>query len=140
MNISLKKFIEKQMLPQKPLYEGENLDEDNLFEDLLTEDELFEDGWAEHVKKAFELDELANRLNYSYAWSHDDAGEPTNIFKYDKIHTREYHWIFPVHEVLCPDDLTKPENYGIVNRDGNPMIVILDAGMNMENWEGYYRG
>ena len=43
MNINLKKFIEKQMLPQKPLNEGENLDEDNLFEDLLTEDELFED-------------------------------------------------------------------------------------------------
>ena len=37
-------------------------------------------------------------------------------------------------------DLTKPENYGVVNRDGNPMIVVLDAGMNMENWEGYYRG
>jgi len=34
MNINLKKFIEKQMLQQKPLNEGE---------DLLTEDELFED-------------------------------------------------------------------------------------------------
>ena len=43
MNINLKKFIQKQMLPKKPLNEGENLDEDNLFEDLLTEDELFED-------------------------------------------------------------------------------------------------
>lgn len=43
MNINLKKFIEKQMLPQKSLNEGENLDEDNLFEDLLNEDELFED-------------------------------------------------------------------------------------------------
>jgi hypothetical protein len=37
-------------------------------------------------------------------------------------------------------DLTKPENYGMVNRDGNPMIVVLDAGMNLENWETYYHG
>lgn len=37
-------------------------------------------------------------------------------------------------------DLTKPENYGMVNRDGNPMIVVLDAGMNLENWERYYHG
>ena len=37
-------------------------------------------------------------------------------------------------------DLTKPDNYGIVNRDGKPMIVILDAGMNLENWETYYHG
>ena len=37
-------------------------------------------------------------------------------------------------------DLTKPENYGVVNRDGNPMLVVLDAGMNLENWEVYYRG
>ena len=37
-------------------------------------------------------------------------------------------------------DLTKPENYGVVNRDGNPMLVVLDAGMNLENWEAYYRG
>ena len=37
-------------------------------------------------------------------------------------------------------DLTKPDNYGIVNRNGKPMIVILDAGMNLENWETYYRG
>lgn len=37
-------------------------------------------------------------------------------------------------------DLTKPENYGVVNRDGNPMLVVLDAGMNLENWETYYHG
>jgi hypothetical protein len=37
-------------------------------------------------------------------------------------------------------DLTTPENYGVVNRDGNPMLVVLDAGMNLENWETYYHG
>ena len=27
-----------------------------------------------------------------------------NIFKYDKIHTRDYHWKFPVHEVLWANE------------------------------------
>ena len=40
MNINLKKFIEKQMLPQKPLNEGEGLNEDDaLLEDILNEDD-----------------------------------------------------------------------------------------------------
>ena len=40
MNINLKKFIEKQMLPQKPLNEGEDLNEDEaLLEDILNEDD-----------------------------------------------------------------------------------------------------
>ena len=41
MNINLKKFIEKQMLPQKPLNEGEDLNEDEaLLEDILNEDDV----------------------------------------------------------------------------------------------------
>lgn len=41
---------------------------------------------------------------YTYAWSHNSIGEPTDIFKYDKIHTKDFHWLFPVHEVLYPND------------------------------------
>lgn len=40
MNVNLQKFIEKQMLPQKPLNEGEELSEDGeLLEDILNEDD-----------------------------------------------------------------------------------------------------
>lgn len=43
MNINLKKFIEKQMLPQKPLNECEDLNEDEaLLEDILNEDDVNE--------------------------------------------------------------------------------------------------
>lgn len=60
-----------------------------------------------------------------------------------EMYLRKNPWLKKLKEFIMKTqigDLTKPENYGIVNRDGNPMIVILDAGMNMENWEGYYRG
>lgn len=65
-------------------------------------DEIFEPGWAEVIRKNWRDD--TTRFFYTYAWSHNNLGEPENIFKYDKIHTRDYHWIYPVHEVLAPID------------------------------------
>ena len=70
-------------------------------------DEVFEQGWCKVLRDNWQPEDT--RCYYTYAWSHNSLGEPQDVFKYDKIHTREYHWIFPVHEVLCPDDLTKPE-------------------------------
>jgi glycosyltransferase involved in cell wall biosynthesis len=67
-------------------------------------DEVFNKGWADAVREAWVSKEGVNRLTYSYAWSHDGAGIPTDIFTYDKMHTRDYHWVYPVHEVLMPID------------------------------------
>jgi len=56
---------------------------------------------------------------------------------------RKNPWLKKLREFIIETqvgDLTKPENYGVVNRDGKPMIVILDAGMDWKNWEEYYRG
>lgn len=64
-------------------------------------DEVFTDGWADKVRAAWQED--TTRCFYPYAWSHNSAGEPTNIYMYDKIHTRDYYWIYPVHEVLWRD-------------------------------------
>ena len=72
-------------------------------------DEVFEPGWAQVLRDNWRLGE-DTRCHYTYAWSHNDLGEPQDVFKYDKIHTLDYHWIFPVHEVLMPNDLSKPEN------------------------------
>ena len=36
-------------------------------------------------------------------------------------------------------DYISIENFGIVNRDGNPYIVILDSGFNADIWQRYYR-
>ena len=35
-------------------------------------------------------------------------------------------------------DLTIVDNFGMVNRDGNPLIVILDSGFNMDVFRKYY--
>lgn len=61
-------------------------------------DELFVNGWADKLRKAWKED--TTRCFYPYAWSHNQVGEPTDIFMYDKIHTRDYHWKYAVHEVL----------------------------------------
>lgn len=63
-------------------------------------DELFsDDNWVQKVKDSWVN---VNRVRYPYAWSHNETGARTDIFIYDKIHTRELHWIYPVHEVLFP--------------------------------------
>jgi len=68
-------------------------------------DELFtQSNWVDIIKDNWKLGET-NRAFYKYAWSHNKTtGAMTDIFMYDKCHTRELHWIFPVHEVLWPID------------------------------------
>jgi len=68
-------------------------------------DELFNKGWADIVRINWK--ENTTRGFYDYAWSHNEIGEPKDMFKYDKMHDRNYHWIFPVHEVLYPNDGVK---------------------------------
>lgn len=63
-------------------------------------DELFEEGWAQILRDHWEPKDT--KCYYTYAWSHNELGEPQDVFKYDKIHTRDYYWKFPVHEVLYP--------------------------------------
>ena len=77
-------------------------------------DEVFEPGWAQVIRDTWEVGRTT-RMFYTYAWSHNEVGEPTDVFRYDKIHNRDYHWIFPVHEVAYPIDEEKDE-------------VIIDVG------------
>ena len=63
-------------------------------------DELFRPGWCKTLKERWK--EGTDRGFYTYAWNHDPSGAPMNVFKYDKIHTKDYHWKYPVHEVLQP--------------------------------------
>lgn len=61
-------------------------------------DEVFELGWADKLRSNWV--ESTTRCHYTYVWSHTDIGNPGLTFIYDKIHTREYKWYYPVHEVL----------------------------------------
>lgn len=86
-------------------------------------DELFEPGWADILRSNWQ--DKFDRCHYTYAWSHNAKGEPQDVFKYDKIHTKDYYWIFPVHEVLWPKyGETRPEE-------------VLDAGTHifLHHWQ-----
>lgn len=64
-------------------------------------DEVFAPGWADVIRSEWIVGQT-NKMYYTYAWSHNENGEPEDVFAYDKIHDRNYHWVFPVHEVLLP--------------------------------------
>lgn len=66
-------------------------------------DELFEKGWAQALKDKW-ISGDTNRVFYTYHWSHNVVGEPQDTMRYDKIHTKGYHWKYPVHEVLWMND------------------------------------
>lgn len=65
-------------------------------------DEIFDPGWAKQIRENWKVGNTT-RGHYLYAWSENSVGEPGLLFKYDKMHTRDYHWIFPVHEVVLPN-------------------------------------
>lgn len=65
-------------------------------------DEVFNPGWAQVIRDNWK--DKYTRGIYTYAWDHNAQGEARNIFKYDKMHTRDYKWTFPVHEVLIPKE------------------------------------
>jgi len=63
-------------------------------------DERFEKGWRKALENAYQKD--FNRYRYLYNWSFDKTGQPATVFYLNKIHTKDYKWTHPVHEVLTP--------------------------------------
>lgn len=68
-------------------------------------DELFEPGWARVLHDNWDPSQY-NRAHYQYYWQHNELGEPQDSFIYDKVHTRDFHWHYPIHEVLWPNNET----------------------------------
>ena len=66
-------------------------------------DELFEPGWTSILKERWIIG-YHNVCHYTYAWSHGDVGEPQFELTYNKIHTKDFYWRFPVHEVITPKE------------------------------------
>lgn len=63
-------------------------------------DEILEPGWAEVLRSEW-IEGVHTRAQYKYAWSHNENGEPARVFYYDKIHSRDWRWQYPVHELLA---------------------------------------
>lgn len=76
-------------------------------------DELLVSGWSKQLRAAWK--DNSTRGIYLYSWSHTDTGEPAKVFWYDKVHNKDYHWEFPVHETLMynknlPERMVKISN------------------------------
>ena len=62
-------------------------------------DEILEPGWAKPLREQW-VEGKHTRACYKYVWSHLPNGEPGRIFGYNKIHTKDWEWRYPVHELL----------------------------------------
>lgn len=96
-------------------------------------DEVFEPGWADAIREVYAANPLVNRIYYTYAWSHNEVGEPQDVFEYGKIHDKNFHWVFPVHEVIYKniEDFTPIEAHV-----GNK--IYLHHFPDMSKPRGYY--
>lgn len=63
-------------------------------------DERLEPGWGDIIRATWRENTL--RGHYKYVWSHTESGADGHTFTYDKLHTKDYKWYYPVHEVLGP--------------------------------------
>lgn len=75
-------------------------------------DEILIPGWSAALRENW-IPGFHCRGYYKYAWSHNSQGEPENIFWYDKIHDRNYHWEYPVHEALRGVDIEYEREHSV---------------------------
>lgn len=62
-------------------------------------DEVINVGWREALEEAWQPNSCLGR--YQYIWSFNPDGSPAVQFTQHRIHARKnYHWIYPTHEVL----------------------------------------
>lgn len=81
-------------------------------------DEILEPGWAD-ILKANWIDGVHERAVYKYTWSHTADGNEGRTFYYDKIHSRNWKWNYPVHELLH-NTLTDSDEY----YDENTLVLF----------------
>ena len=62
-------------------------------------DEVLEPGWYQDLRDNW-IEGKYERASYQYAWSHNKSGAPGRIFWYNKVHTWNWLWYAPVHELL----------------------------------------
>ena len=62
-------------------------------------DEVLEPGWAKILRSQW-IEGVHERARYKYSWSHLADGSSGRVFNYNKIHSWNWIWRYPVHELL----------------------------------------
>ena len=62
------------------------------------DEEIVEPDWKERILSVWKPEHKRGR--YTYVWNHNPDGSEGKTFNYEKIHTRDYEWHYPCHEIL----------------------------------------
>ena len=72
-------------------------------------DEILEPGWSKPLREKW-IDGVHQRAEYKFTWSLGANGEDGRVFRYNKIHTKDWEWRAPVNELLYNKN-TNSNNY-----------------------------
>lgn len=73
-------------------------------------DEVFDPGWADILRNNWN-DDIHERGEYKYIWRHREDGTPDVMYRYNKIHSRNWIWRAAVHEYLTRKNDVKNLEY-----------------------------
>ena len=62
-------------------------------------DETLEPGWSKPLREKW-IEGVHERADYKYTWSHLEDGSDGRVFRYNKVHSKNWKWRAPVQELL----------------------------------------
>lgn len=98
------------------------------------------DKYFKNLKKWHEKNDISLYSILSYIESNYVLDEPYTERIYDDI-INNSKWLKELTDFVAASgisDFCSIENFGLVNRNGQPSLVLLDAGMNLDLWERHY--
>ena len=92
-----------------------------------------------NIRNPYERSEISMEDIFAYI----ESNYVTNELYYDaKLEgfINNSQWLMDFVKLVKKTNMTdfQMDNFGIVNRDGKPSIVVLDSGLNMEVWKKHY--
>ena len=97
--------------------------------------------YFDDLKQPFELSELSMSDILMWIECNYVIDEPYNDMRIQEA-IKKSQWLQDFVKLVQEtkmSDFVSLENFGMVNRDGKPMIVVLDSGLNLDVWEKHYK-
>lgn len=88
-------------------------------------DEVLEPGYGDLLRNNW-IEGKHERAEYMYTWSHLAGGTPGRIFKYNKVHNKNWKWYAPVHEYLA-----RVEDKSIRNYSTDTTLILTNEPIKM---------